>query len=110
MSGLLMSGLLISGLLMSGLLMSGLLISGLLISGFATTEPWRPFGKGEAAPGASISFTSTVTLARRSEEVTQTVREMLERGGMVTSTWASSGRVCENEAVPPAGWLAMLSR
>ena len=74
-------------------------------SAFRTTKPDRP--------PPEVSVTSTRITAFGLVEVAKTGREMPERGPISTSRSATAGPSrfhLMNEALPPAGWLAMCSR
>ena len=106
--GLVTSKFVIVGFVMVGFVRVGLVIVGFVGSGFSVVEPVKPFGT--SVPwGAVISATLTVTLADGFVEVTNTGREALERSGRLRSrvvNWAN----CRKDAVPPGGWLAIVSR
>src|SRR5207249_4204277 len=90
--------------------MSG--FNGLVGSGFSRTKVCSP--PGTTAPlGPVTSATSTRTCACAFVDVTNTVRELLDPGGTVTSNLTAAlevVRACENEARPPGGWLAITIR
>ena len=94
--------------------MSGFEMSGLLISGLSTTRLLSPPARIGRA-GAEISATSTGTCACGSVDVMKTVRVTIDFAGIETSRESSGSgwpatAVCVNDALPPAGWPAIVIR
>ena len=71
-----------------GFVTLGLVMFGLVTSGFSTADWLSPFVMG-APPMEPICTTFTVTVADALVEVTKTLRDTEENGGMETSRFVS---------------------
>ena len=103
-----------SGFCIDGFWIDGFWIDGLLASPLRTTAAGQAAGQRVPAPGAAISATSTRIVAAGLLEVAKTLRATLENAGTDTSITRqrrrARRRTAGNDAVPPGGWFAIVSR